>query len=509
MSFSKIEFELKLVGPPSDVEAVRELDFVRRALRGDGEWAQLRSTYYDSAERRLAKRGLSLRIREEAGVSLLTAKIEDAGQGAVKRREYERAIDPGALNFTTGFREFDEIIGPATDDIAPFARTETNRWSGIASELGSVFEMSSEIGFSERFAPERRAAPIAEVEIELLKGPPDALFDWARRLIGASGGRLRLSVEAKLDRALRAGASPRFGKAPRGAISPTACAADIFSAALPPIAMRVIEASAQVAAAHDREAARQLRVALRRLRSLVRLFEKDLGDDRMARLADEAKSYARLVGVARDLENFSARNLRKAGAPPELVARAESRSAAAWSRAARALDDENFGLFSVNLLEAAMTENWRAESAAVLSGPARPYTDKKLEKRKRKLETVARRADFADPASLHAVRIALKKLRYAAQFFRGLYDRDASAPFFSAMAALQDVLGDINDAASAQEIANDIAEGLGPQSAKAAGFIAGYRCAEASLRAENAKEAWETFAALSPFWKSAPETPAP
>jgi triphosphatase len=55
----------------------------------------------------------------------------------------------------------------------------------------------------------------------------------------------------------------------------------------------------------------------------------------------------------------------------------------------------------------------------------------------------------AAPKKLHAVRIAVKKLRYGVEFFGSLYDPCEVERLRSVLAKLQDALGAINDAAAA------------------------------------------------------------
>ena len=52
----------------------------------------------------------------------------------------------------------------------------------------------------------------------------------------------------------------------------------------------------------------------------------------------------------------------------------------------------------------------------------------------------------------HQLRIALKKLRYTADFFRSLYSKKQAKPYFRALAEMQDCLGHMNDVVVAEHL---------------------------------------------------------
>lgn len=508
MALSKTEFELKLVGPASDIAAVPDLEFLRSAAGKPGEWERLVTTYFDSEGGRLSAAGLSLRVRNEADGKKLTAKLSPPGAGAFLRLETERSLALDEPPFSTGVFEIDRIIGPERDDLKEVAWTETDRWSVLVEEKGALVEVSAEIGRAERLGRERLPSPVAEVELELMKGDGQALFTLAQSLIDMFDGRLRLSTHAKLDRALRAGALHRLAKSERPPPPPGATASDMLALALKPIALRVIDASALIVEAHDGDAARQMRVALRRLRSLERIFRGALNATCLEPLAAKARGYAREIGAVRDLDVFAAESLPLTNAPPALVAAVDSKRAKAWNAAARSLSGKEFGAFALELLRAAMLEPWRIAPGKRISLPARQYADEVLDRRWEKLKRAASNAEISAPTTLHPLRLELKKFRYAAQFFRDLYASEARKPFFAAMSEMQDALGAVNDAVVAQAIAEEAARGFGADSARAAGFIAGYRGAQAAAGAAAAARKWDGLLALCPFWRAEPPSEA-
>lgn len=502
MARARTEFELKLAGPARDVLNVAARDWLATSAVGAGGWERLVSTYYDSADRRLAAAGLSLRIRDEACAKIISGKISAAGAAPVARLEAERRLTPGDPPWRTGDGEIDALIGDDASDLAPIARVSTDRWRSIVAAAGGVVELSAEIGLGERLAPDRAAAPLAEVELEHVKGDQSAVFALARRLIDESDGRLRLSVRTKLDRALAAGALEPLGKPPRLVLSDDQSAGDALAATLRQLARRIIECADLAAATHDAAAAQQLRVALRRFRALERAFRPALESDELRRLARRARDFARLVGAARDFDVFAEKSLALV-AEPVLHERFDALRAQQWAQTGETLLSASFGDFTLALLEAAHLEGWRLAPSARLERPARDFADDLLGERRKALVEKARLADFAVPETLHPLRLELKKLRYAAQFFRDLYPEAARKPFFAAMSALQDSFGAISDAVAAATIAERAADGAGPAAARAAGFIAGWQSAVAAAAAEAIEAEWRAFAATPPYWDGA------
>jgi inorganic triphosphatase YgiF len=500
MAHAKTEFEVKLIGAARDVMATPELVLFDAIAVSPGVWERLVSTYYDSEDGRLAEAGVSLRVREEGGARAIVAKRSPNGAGALLRVECERVLTLGEDGLKTGVSEIDALISAQSGDLAPIARTTTDRWSRLVEKDDALIEVSAEIGAAQNLV-ERRTAPIAEVELELLKGDAAALFDFARDLVVATDARLRPSLTSKLERARAAGAVARTDEGRRLRIAGDASVGDALANALKGVAANVIGAAASVADIHDSDAGRRLRVALRRLRAAEGAFRNALPEGALEGLATEAKGLARIIGAARDLDVFIENSLPLGDAGPTLRARLEEERATAWRRAGEALSGRDFALFALELLRSAWLEPWRAAASERLNAPARPYADERLERAQERLLRRAELVDFDEPFSLHALRVELKRFRYAAQFFRDLYPPEARKPLFAAMTALQDAFGAINDAVVAQAVADGVALGNGPEAARVAGFIAGFRGAEASAAAAAIRARWEAFAAAEPYWR--------
>ncbi len=82
----------------------------------------------------------------------------------------------------------------------------------------------------------------------------------------------------------------------------------------------------------------------------------------------------------------------------------------------------------------------------------------------------------------HSARIAAKRLRYAAEFLASLFSATRVARYIERLAALQDVLGGLNDAAVDEALLREV-EQADPALAHDASFARGYLLATAQCDA--------------------------
>ena len=125
-----------------------------------------------------------------------------------------------------------------------------------------------------------------------------------------------------------------------------------------------------------------------------------------------------------------------------------------------------------------------------------------LDKRYRKLRRHGRRLAEMQPEERHAARIAAKKLRYAAEFFASLYPERETRPFLRDLAALQNILGDLNDIAVTEHLVRDLAGNRpGKPLAESLQLFAGWNASDAMHQLERMRAAWQNLAHSKPFWR--------
>jgi CHAD domain-containing protein len=244
----------------------------------------------------------------------------------------------------------------------------------------------------------------------------------------------------------------------------------------------------------DPEDVHQARVGTRRLRSDLRTFRPMLVEAWSEPLRDELSWLAEFLGDVRDADVLTERLRRQAADLPEVdaasfapvlrrladereVARARLREVMASDRYVALLDRL---VVAANSPMLAPGGDKRADDI-VPPLVARPW--KKLRKAVRALPD-----DPADEA-LHGVRILSKRARYAAEAAIPAVGKPARR-FAAAIAGVQGVLGDHNDAAVAERWLRQHAAGVDVVQALALGELVGVQRSEAAFSRQAWREAW-------------------
>jgi CHAD domain-containing protein len=270
----------------------------------------------------------------------------------------------------------------------------------------------------------------------------------------------------------------------------------------------------------DPEAIHQARVALRRLRAAIAIFKPALRDTEITFLGNEARWLGNELGPARDIDVFLAEVFEPvAQACPEAEGLPSYRAAALQlqaerlARARAALRSRRFTAWRSRF------RNWLAADVApplalAASGgavgaryrPVSMYAAEILTKRDRKVRKRGHHIMRLDAQHRHQLRIAVKKLRYAAEFFGALYEHDAKR-YIKRLSRLQDVLGRFNDVAVAQPLMRDIERataragvGASTEVHHVSGLVGGWHAARAAAAERKLRERWRRFAAVRPFW---------
>ncbi|WP_054813317.1 CHAD domain-containing protein [Nocardia arizonensis] len=210
----------------------------------------------------------------------------------------------------------------------------------------------------------------------------------------------------------------------------------------------------------------QMRVATRRLRSVLRSYRTLLRKEPVAEMNDELKWLGELLGVARDAE---VRADRFAGlltdrlpartpaaeveaATARLVTAERSRYESAHAAILAALDDKRYRTLRDRLVRWRTDPPLRAARAAV---PAVDFFAVVLTRDQERVEALVRAEPTVSPADrvelLHDIRKSAKRLRYSCEAAEAVLAEDARTPGTRAK-RLQTVLGDHRDAVESREV---------------------------------------------------------
>ncbi|RMF37784.1 MAG: CHAD domain-containing protein, partial [Alphaproteobacteria bacterium] len=303
-----METELKILLDAAVEAAIASSGILGEATRAARRPQNLVSVYYDTPGRDLSKAGIALRVRRRGRQWIQTVKRSRTGirAGLSVPEELEFPVPSAAP-------VLDEPAGDA------LLRAVRKRLKGAAPL--PVFETRMKRELHELDLPQgrveiaidrgeivagRRRAPLAELEIELKSGSVTAVFEAARRLL--PHGPVRFSTLSKAARGFRlvetGCAVPRLtpraaGRAdyPGGATVEQA-AQELMRDCLDQIAANM----SVIAAGEDPEGPHQLRIGLRRLRTVLKLFGPDLGKAALRPFRDRAREIGRRVGALRDLD---------------------------------------------------------------------------------------------------------------------------------------------------------------------------------------------------------------
>ncbi|WP_250529330.1 CHAD domain-containing protein [Caballeronia sp. ATUFL_F1_KS4A] len=198
----------------------------------------------------------------------------------------------------------------------------------------------------------------------------------------------------------------------------------------------------------------QLRVAQRRLKTLLKLFRDDIDDTWNARIAPDLKWFGDLLADARDWDVFTDRTLPAYAESDDDATRWQPVIAAADVKRRVARDKVHDALASKRhaRLMLAFVE-WLARfSSQEDESPMRfvSFAEKRIRKDYRRIARAPNLASL-EAHERHRVRIHAKRLRYALEFFRSVTSRRTRTDTAKLLGELQTVLGEANDAAVAAD----------------------------------------------------------
>jgi inorganic triphosphatase YgiF len=469
------------------------------------------SVYFDTAAGDLKAQGLVLRVRRtgrSAPVMTLKWKPEEE-EGLFSRGEIEiriRGLQPDLDLFdpTVAAR-----LRAAIEDraLAPQFETRVKRRTRMVSFGATQIEAAFDQG---AIVAGDRSWPLCELELELKSGEAADLYEFAARL--AETLPLRLDVTSKSARAflLAADKTPKVVKAAALQFAPGAMLDDAVAAVISNTITHFAANWASLREDEKPESIHQMRVALRRLRAALAMFKRALPCAEFDFFRAEAKRIASALGPARECDAF--RNLVEDGPISHLGAKAnfepllrglEQRRQDAYREARALIDAPETTIFVVRLQAFLARRGWRNALSGLelgrLTDPAALFAAEALERLQKRATKRGKDLILLPDEERHEVRIVLKNLRYAAEFFGVLFEnKSAVQSYIRPVAHLQDLLGAHNDAASAENFLGLTADA---DAARAAGVVIGWYGRDAIVADAGLAKAWKSFKRARAFWK--------
>lgn len=452
------------------------------------------STYFDTSDQALRKAGLSLRIRAIGKRRIQTVKAESASAaGLFARREWEMPIDGDRPVLGGAGNPLETLPAHELQRLEPIFQIVVTRQTRNIEQDGAKIELVLDQG---EIIAGCRTAPICEVELELQEGSPAAVFALARALDAVAPLQLSALSKAQLGyRLLDESAGQPVGSTVlplTGNMTPS----DGFEV-IAHACIRQFRFNQSILARMDSpEALHQARVALRRLRSALSIFEEMLAGDRFEYLLTGLRWIARELDMARNLDVLLERLPDATMQEPLRLAREQ-----AYAAAKVALVSPRLRTLMLALVEWITIGNWRTTFAAgMVDQRLDSFAAAALDRYRRRVKRRGRHWGRLDDEARHKLRLQAKKLRYAADFFGLLFPGKKALRrhkgFLQALRALQTSLGDLNDRITGAALLTEL--GLPDGSVST---MAGQQAEEREAMLEDASEAFDLLVDARIFWR--------
>lgn len=435
----RLEQERRTRAVSRDGRPVAELSLDAVVVRGAG-----RARRWHEAE-------LELRGGDEGDLAALSAALRDVwGLTPETRSKFARALEvagaDGAGERETGdAARAGEGVGDAAGDAASEAQVAAAKGAAEGPAAGKAAAKGSGAG---------EAGEVAEVAAEESEaGEAAAEEPQAGEAAGGVAGAPWLPGAAEARR-----------KRPRVTAGDSMVEAAVAVMRLHYARMLAHEKGTR--AGEDPEELHDMRVATRRLRMALRLFDDYLDADALVPVLKGLRRTGRTLGAVRDLDVFRDKTLRYVEALPRARRHELDPLLEAWQ-----VEYEARRAAMVAYLDGRKYVRFVERFGALLAGPPEALAARGAGRHAtvRQVLPALLHRDLADVlaagshvqgpsaslARFHELRIAGKALRYTLEFFEAPLGRGAR-PLIEAMKALQDHLGDLQDAVVSCGIVRDV-----------------------------------------------------
>ncbi|MEP9370788.1 CHAD domain-containing protein [Mesorhizobium sp. KR1-2] len=485
------EVEVRLTVPSGELRRLGRAAAQAGAKR-TGAPKTIRSVYFDTRKHRLHDKGYLLRIRRNGQDSVQTVRTIKPTNDGLGRSEWDAAMHGDRpVAAAAEHSPLSKLLRKQDDweKLRPVFTVEVDRDTYLLERGDTTIEITLDEGVVSDGHAEQN---IAEAELELKTGDPQALFAFAREISAGVPSLVSLTSKGERGYRLLAGDASRPTTSLVFDLSRDMSTAEAIRAIGLTCLSALFDNLAILIAGAGMEALHQSRVCVRRLRAIMSLFGGVLEWEDETALKAELKWLSDLLGEGREtdvflksvLEPTAAANPDIAGFTP-FLADFHERHDKAYADIIANLHSDRVSRLSLDLVS----------HFDALLAPAKPpgkagrkrgmtikrFAAKALRRRLRSLLQDSRKMEQLKPQELHRIRIRAKKLRYMAEPFAGIVSWKRFDNVVSSLHAIQDALGDLNDCKVNREIALAYAQkvlaGPGDHSSLVAAGLVTARCA--------------------------------
>lgn len=503
-----MDIELTLAVPARTLVRLRR----HPLLRVSGSTRMVSNEYYDTPELDLWRHGMAFRVRHYGVKWGRTLKGTGSAQARLRQRvELETQFARMQPDFaalaaaSTGGTLLPPITLPRLRSvfITKFKRTQkTIHYKQLITIVVSI-----DIGFIKSAA---RTAPICE--LKLVSPSSGALFEVALALLEDVPLVIESRSKAERGYTLFRSSSPQPQKVGAVELAPEISAMAAFKSIVGTLLAQAQGNRTGVMEGRDPEYLHQMRVAVRRLRSVCGTYANLLPQGALRPLIADLKWLFRSLGPARNTDVFvteiwpSLRSVLRANPLlEELDTYWFTRQHAAAAKARRALTARRYQRLMLCFGRLLAAEDCGTEASleqlALLNGLARVFARGVLERRDAKVRSHGHAITKMDNTQLHSLRIEIKKLRYAADNFGSLFEDADVRKMVNNLSRLQDILGALNDThVAGQQVAAALAYRRGRVVSEVHAALAEWRDARVEKFRRKLHAAWRRFRRAEHFW---------
>jgi CHAD domain-containing protein len=470
---------------------------------GPAEILHLNTTYFDTASLDFWAHGMTLLVQESDGdyVQILRPIRAVAGFGTPPSgwEWYVDTAEPELLLLKEAGTDLHfAVIGP----LQPVFSTRVVRTvRDLLPEAGTTVQMVADEGDIDIG---NQQESLREWRLVLKNGPPAPLYALALALLADLPARLNVECTALRGYRLLTGKTAQSRKAKTVKLAPELPTADAFRQIVLGAIADLLE-NQSAAAAGDAEGVHQMRVAVRYLRTALALFEPFLEPHVVGGFVSALRELGRTLGAARDWDVFCTEALTLAfeESPVHykylLEQAAASRRAEAYRAAIAEFEGKRVSGLVLGLSAWIFDDEQLCRHAGMrqsLQHVAPDFLDRLARKSTKRGRHLARR----EVVELHALRKSIKKLRYGAAYFSGLYPQDKARPCLKACKRLQNILGKFNDANTATALAEALHSDNQNELIPVAGALSAWSSGRRAEALHALPRAWKKFKRRAPFW---------
>ena len=427
-----------------------------------GTSKRLRARYFDTDARLLARANMALRLRKEGHVWYQTLKLAPQAAAVVRHEDTiklvtspgtDPVIDTSRHSSSDQWTKFDRALRHDPNrELKPFYETDLKRLSvdlrtrrgliNYAIDTGSISTTEKEtdpLHTALGHTDEPLRLPVTEIELELVSGSRMALIEAGTRLIRDYGVWLDVRTKSmRGDSLAKAKLIMPPAKAQSVKITDDMSLERLFDAVRKECVRHVLVNASQLASEEGYlpEHIHQLRVALRRLRTALKLFSRVQKFEAQT-WSDQAKFLADQLGKNRDIDVMSESiwpELRKINAPLiEFSAHEDMQSPAVIIREKKV---QSWFLELIGHDLQSPEQTTQSHWSSIL--PVIKKWQKKCAKRAKNFASLT-------VEERHELRKRMKRLRYSLEFIEKECKTSKFQQFSKVLARAQNELGTYND----------------------------------------------------------------